>query len=100
MGAATAYYLSELGLGPVTTVVEREGVACAASGVCWGRLIDLFAHQISRSMQQRGSSSQSDHSSPCTCTPLQARQADSWPLIGRTPPPYAPSPARPLRCTR
>ncbi|MEW5318677.1 MAG: hypothetical protein WDW38_009879 [Sanguina aurantia] len=36
IGAATAYYLSEMGLAP--TVIERESVACAASGKAGGFL--------------------------------------------------------------
>lgn len=39
IGAATAYYLSELGHGPNLAVVEQEAIACAASGdVCSGLL--------------------------------------------------------------
>lgn len=53
IGAATAFYLSELGIRP--TVIEREAVACAASGMDTGpglvkaislcRKGDKFAHQ-------------------------------------------------------
>lgn len=32
MGVATAFYLSELGVGPNVTVVEPQDIACAASG--------------------------------------------------------------------